>query len=82
MLWRSDCQTRDKKAAGTKEGWLDRFEMLFWHCSKRVCQKFQMEDYNCHGAEYVLYKSSRVFSLFIFQGAWQMCFLYFSYQGY
>lgn len=31
-----------------------------------VCQKLEMEDYKCHRAEYVLYKSSWVFSpLFI-----------------
>lgn len=59
--------------------------MFFWHCSKRVCQKFEMEDYKCHGAECVLYKSSegffRCFFKFIYSkghGSWVSCIFFLS----
>lgn len=53
--------------------------MLFWHYSERVCQKFEMEDYKRHGAEYVLYKSSRAFfPLFIPRSMVVVFFVFFS----
>lgn len=64
MLWRSDCQTRDRKAAGTKESWRHRFETFFGIAVKGFVRNSRWRIINAMELNVSFINQVRVFLLF------------------